>query len=152
MPSSLGSAREGSSRLRQAPEEVTIDDWPLRDRPLGASIALTLAAGLTWLAVWATGVTAVGAAIGVALSLTLWRSWLPVRYQVGSGGIVQTVLGWRRRIPWTAIRRYELRGDGVLLLADAFRAGMSPLRGLYMHCGNNREAVIAQLEYHLIGQ
>jgi len=152
MPSSLGSARDGSSRLRQAPEEVTVDDWPLRDRPLGASVALTLAAGLTWLSVWATGVAAVGAAIGVALLLTLWRSWLPVRFQLGSGGIVQTVLGWRRRIPWTAIRRYEPRGEGVLLLADASRAGMSPLRGLYLHCGDKREAVIAQLEHHLIGQ
>ena len=152
MPSSLASARDGSSRLREAPEEVTIDDWPLRDRPLGASIALTLAAGLTWLAVWATGVAVVGAVIGVALLLTLWRSWLPVRYRLGSGGIVQAALGLRRRIPWTAIRRYEPRSDGVLLLPDATGAGISPLRGLYLHCGGKREAVIAQLDHHLIGQ
>src|SRR4051794_35852233 len=152
MPSSIRPARDGSSRIRLAPEEVTIDDWPLRDRPLAASLGLTLSAGLTWLAVWATGNVALGAAIGAVLLLTLWRAWLPVRYQVGSGGIVQSVLGWRRRIAWTSIRRYEPRDDGVLLFADATAVGFSPLRGLYLHCGGQREAVITQLQHHLIGQ
>jgi len=152
MSSSIRPARDGSSRIRQAPEEVTIDDWPLRDRPMGASLAVTLAAGLAWLAVWATGNVVVGAAIGVALLLTLWRTWLPMRYQLGSGGIVQTVLGWRRRIPWMAIRRYEPRSDGVLLFSDAAVVGFAPLRGLYLHCGGKREAVIAQLQHHLVGQ
>jgi len=152
MPSSIRPARDGSSRVRQAPEDVTIDDWPLRDRPLGASLGLTLAAGLTWLAVWATGNVPVGAAIGVLLLLPLWRTWLPVHYQVGSGGIVQSVAGWRRRIPWTAIRRYEPRDEGVLLFADATAVGLSSLRGLFLHCGAKREAVIAQLEHHLVAQ
>ena len=151
MPSSIRPARDGSSRIRHAPEEVLIDDWPLRDRPMASSLGLTLAAGLVWLAVWATRNVPVGAAIGAVLLVTLWRTWLPVHYELGSGGIVQSVLGWRRRIPWTAIRRYEPRSDGVLLFADATTVGFAPLRGLYLYCGDKRDAVIAQLQHHLVG-
>ena len=41
-----------------------------------------------------------------------------MQYELGNSGIVREVLGRRRRIPWTAILHYELKGDGVLLLPD----------------------------------
>ena len=83
------------------------------------------------------------------LAITLWRTWLPVRYQIGGGGIVQVALGRRRRIPWTAILRYEVRPGGVLLLPDAIVTPLSPLRGLYLPWGGQREAVLASCEYYL---
>jgi hypothetical protein len=151
MPSSIRPTRDSSPRIRVAPDEVTISDWPLRDRPLPSSLAVTLAAGASWLAVWATNNPAAGGAIAILLALTLWRTWLPVRYQLGGGGVVQSVLGWRRRIAWTAIRNYELHGDGVLLSPDAAVTSLSPLRGLYLPWGTRRDAVIAQLDYYLPG-
>ena len=150
MPSSIRPTRDGGSRIRASPEEVTIDDWPLRDRPLSSAVAFALAAAASWGAIWATGNPAVGAVVAIMLALTLWRTCLPVRYQLGTGGVVQSVLGWRRRIAWTSIRRYELHAEGALLSPDATATPLSPLRGLYLRWGSQRQAVIAQLEYHLI--
>jgi hypothetical protein len=149
MPSSIRPPRDGSSRSRLAFAEVTIDDWPLRDRPLSSAFALALAAGASWLAVLATGSPRVGAIVAVMLSLTLWRTCLPVRYQLTSGGVVQSVLGWRRRIGWSSIHRYELHTEGALLSPDSAITSLSPLRGLYLPWGTQREAVISQLEYYL---
>jgi hypothetical protein len=78
MPSSIRTP-DDVQRTRRVPEEITIDDWALRDRPLGSSLTVTLAAGLSWLAIWATGVGAVGVVVGLLLAITLWRTLLPVR-------------------------------------------------------------------------
>jgi len=135
-----------------APAEVTVVDWPVRDQPLGASLALALAAGAVWLADWATGNGLAGVVLGVLLAVTLWRTWLPVKYQLGGGGVEQKVLGFSRRMAWGSIRNYEVRGDGLLLFFDAELSKLSPLRGVYIRWGGQREAVLANLEYYLPGR
>jgi hypothetical protein len=152
MASSIRPTRDSSLRLRTAPEEIAIDDWPLRDRPLPSSLAVTLAAGASWLAMWATHQPAIAITIAALLVLTLWRTLLPVRYELGPAGVVQSVLGWRRRIPWMAIDHFEPHADSVLLSPDAAVSALSPLRGLVVPCGAKRDAVIALLEYYLLGK
>jgi hypothetical protein len=149
MPSSVRPTRDSSLRIRIAPEEVTLRDWPLVDRPVGSLAAIGLAAGLSWLAGWAADSALLGCGLGAVLALTLWKTWLPARYELGGSGITQSVLGWRRRIPWLAIRRYEVRPRGVLLLPDAAVTPLSPLRGLYLHCGAQLSPVLAHLEYYV---
>jgi hypothetical protein len=149
MPSSSRAQRENSPQPRMAPEELTFSDWPLRDRPLASFLALAITAGVIWVAVWTTHSPAAGALVGVLLGLTLWRMWLPVWYQLGAGGITQSVLGRERRIPWTAIRGHERRSDGVILLPDVGKAQLGALCGLYLHWGSQREAVLAHLDYYL---
>ncbi len=129
---------ESVPRARGAPAEVTIVDWPVRDEPLGASLALSLAAGAVWLAVWATGNGLVGMVMGVLLAATLWRTWLPVRYQLGGGGIEQRVLGFSRRMLWSSIRNFEVRADGVVLYFDAELTVLSLLRGVYLRWGEQQ--------------
>src|SRR5262245_54455348 len=114
MPSSIRSMNDPVLRPRPIPDEVWLVDWPLREEPIGSSLALALAAGAGWLAAWATGSAVMGILILALLALTLWRTWLPVRYQLGTGGVVQSVLGWDRRIAWLEIGRYELQKDGVI--------------------------------------
>jgi hypothetical protein len=150
MPSSIPSTRESSTRIRVAPEEVTVVDWPLRDRPIASSLALSLAAGMSWLAGWAIDSPWAGAVVAGLLALTLWRTWLPLQYQLGSGGIIRSVFGWRRRIPWTAVFGHELRSDGVLLFADGGATPLAPLRAFYLHWGTQREAVLGQLDFYLL--
>ena len=58
---------------------------------------------------------------------------------------------WKRRIPWSAIRTFEVRSDGALLVPDSVVTPLSPLRGLYLHWGDQREAVLASLEYYVHG-
>lgn len=149
MPSSIRPTRDSGLRIRIAPEELTLRDWPLIDRPLGSLAAIGLAAALSWLVGWAIGSPLVGGAVATLLAVTLWRTWLPVRYELSGGGITQIVFGRRRRIPWTAIRQHEFRSDGVILVPDAELTPLSPLRGLYLHWGGQRSEVIAHLDYYL---
>jgi hypothetical protein len=149
MPSSIRPTRDSSLRIRVAPEEFTIRDWPLFDRPIGSLAAIALATGVSWLVGWAANEPRLGGAVAVVLSITLWRTWLPVWYTLGGSGIAQTVLRWRRLIPWMAIQRLEIYSDGVLLVPDAELTPFSPLRGLYLHWGRHRAEVLAHLEYYL---
>jgi hypothetical protein len=152
MPSTIPPTRENLPRGRVVPTEVTIVDWPVRDQPVGASLALALAAGAVWLAVWATGNPLVGIIVGVLLAATLWRTWLLVSYQIGGGGVEQKVLGFSRRMAWGSIRHYEVRGDGVVLFFDSELSKLSPLRGVYIRWGGQRQAVLANLEFYLPGR
>jgi hypothetical protein len=149
MPLSFTSSRDSSLRIRVAPEELVLVDWPLRQQPLGSAAALLLAISASSLAGWVTRSPLVGAAVAAVLLLTLWRKLLSVRYELGGGGIVQSVFGWRRRVPWTAILHYELDSRGVLLLPDAVATPLSPLRGLYLPWGDKRDEVLAHLDYYL---
>jgi hypothetical protein len=82
----------------------------------------------------------------LCLLLSLWRLWLPVKWELRLTGITQTALGMRRQIPWLAIARFELRNDGVWLFADR---DSSPLRGVFISYGDQREKVVAIVDYYL---
>jgi hypothetical protein len=151
MPSSARHPRDSGLRIRVAPEEVSLVDWPLVQRPVSSLLALALAGGVSWLVGW-TMRWEWGAIAAAALAVTLWRTWLPVRFDLNSGGVSQIIFErWKRRIPWSAIRAFEVRSDGVLLVPDSAITPLSPLRGLYLHWGDQREAVLASLEYYVHG-
>jgi hypothetical protein len=149
MTSSIRSTHDSLSRPRPIPEEVSLVDWPLRDEPIGSSLALALAAGAGWLTVWATGSAVMGLLIVGLLIVTLWRTWLPVRYQLGSGGVVQSVLGWQRRLAWLEIDRYQLQPDGVILYHAADGAPLAVVSGAYLHWGEQKDKVLAILKFYL---
>jgi hypothetical protein len=149
MPSSLRPTRDSQVRLRAAPDEVTINDWGVRDRPLATSVALTLAAGASWLAAWASGSFAIGAIVAALLVAILWRTWLPVLYQLNGSGITQSVLGWRRHLPWTAFASYEARESGAFLYADSGGRPLGSLRGFLLPWGPRREQILAVLEFYV---
>lgn len=149
VPSSIHPTRDSSLRIRVAPEELTIRDWPLLDRPTGSLAAIALASAVSCVVGWAAGEPRLAAVVAALLAVTLWRTWLPVWYTLGGSGITQHVLYWRRLISWTAIQRQELLSDGVLLVPDTVQTPLAPLRGLYLHWGRHRAEVLAHLEYYL---
>jgi hypothetical protein len=151
MPASSVQPREPAQRVRVAPEEVTLQVWPLWQQPFSSLLALALAAGASWLLAWSSDRPWWGVLAAAGLLVTLWRMWLPVSYELGVSGITQRAIGRQRRIAWPAIRGYQVRGEGVLLVPDAQIAPLSPLRGLYLPWPNQRERekVLACLEYHL---
>src|SRR5262245_19115427 len=155
MPSSVRPSRSSQPstprdvRILVAPEELNFRDWPLVDRPLASLAAIGLAAGMGGLAGWAARTPLVGAAVAVFLMLLLWRTWLPTHYELSGSGISMSVLGWRRRVPWTAIQNHEIKADGVLLVPDAALTSLSPLRGIYLHWGSHQSGVLSHLDYYL---
>jgi hypothetical protein len=154
MPSSIkpGSSSQPSGlaqRIRVAPEETTLVVWPLKERPVESLLLLAAAAGLSCFAGWWTRQPLVAGGVAAALAVTLWRTWLPVTFEIGLSGIKQTVLGRSRRISWSAIRSYEIQPNGVLLSPDAQLVPLSALRGLYLPWQGQREKVLAHVEYFL---
>ena len=149
MPSSIKPVRQSGLRIRVTPEEVTLVVWPLAQRPLGSLFAIGLVALASWLVARGSGNWWAGAIVAVGLMVASWRLWLPVRYILASGGIVQSILGRRRRIPWSAIRLYEVHRTGVMLLPDVQVTPLSPLRGLFLPWCGQQALLLANLDYYL---
>lgn len=106
-------------------------------------IGAGLAAGVV------AGNATMGAVCFAALMISAWRLWLPVTFELGTKGITQSTLVFRRRIPWRCFARYEKRRRGVWLLADAAPSPFSTLRGIYICWSNQEEQVLAVLEFFL---
>ncbi len=138
-----------SLHIRVAPEEITLWHWPLRDRKVGAWLALVvpLLAGIS--IAWRFDQWWAGVIVGLLGYATIWRTLLPMQITLGATGIKERCLGFERRIPWTAIRSYEVRRHGVLLFPDERLTRVAPLRGLYLHWGQQRYEVLEVVEYYL---
>jgi len=110
-------------------------------------VALLIAASVI------AGQVAQSAAMGwvafAALAVSAWRLWIPVRFEFASKGITQTVLGRRRRIPWTEFARIEVRRQGVLLLTEPEPSTLATFRGLYVRWRNQREALLESLGFFI---
>jgi len=129
-----------------APEDVVVWNWPLRDEGLKSWAMLATAVALVaavW-SIWRDAPFTILAA--TALALSLWRLWLPVKWELGLTGVTQTALGLRRRIPWMAIARFEYAPAGVWLFSDREE---SSLRGVFIGYGGQRERVTACIDYYL---
>ena len=136
-------------RIRVAPEEVTVRYWGLRDDPLGTWLRVILGAGASAAVGKFLGNEAWGWGTLALILITLWRSMIPLRFEISPHGITQIVLGRRTRILWTSILNYQVHSRGVLLLPDAAVTPLSPLRGLFLPWGSHKERVLANIEYYL---
>lgn len=127
-------------------EDVVVWNWPLRDESLRSWLLLAAVAasvGAVWM-LWQDVLFSLLA--GLALLISLWRLWLPVRWELGLTGITQTALGFRRRIPWMAIARFDLRDNGVWLYADRDPA---PQRAVFIAYAGQRTRITACVDYYL---
>ncbi|MFV1965031.1 MAG: hypothetical protein ACC628_06380 [Pirellulaceae bacterium] len=88
-----------------------------------------------------------GLVVGVALALSVWRLWIPVRFEFSSKGITQTVLRRRRRIPWTEFARYEVRRRGVILFTESDASPLAAFRSLYVRWNDHREDLLELLDF-----
>jgi hypothetical protein len=131
------------------PVELLLANWPLRDDgPLAWLVVIgAVAASVT------AGFVAQSAVMGVvsflALSIALWRLWVPVTFELGPRGVVQILFGRRRRIAWSSVARYEVRRHGVLLLSEETQGPAAALRGLYVRWGRHREELLAVIAHYL---
>jgi len=149
MPSTHRPTAVTPAATRTPPPEVTIHHWPPRDRPLSAAVVGALVAAAGAVSGWATGQPALGALVAGLLAVAAWRAWLPARYELDGGGVTESALGWRRRIPWAYIRGFSERRDGVLFLPDDAAQGAAAFRGLYLPWGGQTDAIRAHLDYYL---
>jgi hypothetical protein len=135
-----------SAQQPLASDDVVVWNWPLRDEGL-RSWALLVAAIILVALVWTIWANPTFALFTYAmLALALWRLWVPVKWELGLTGVTMVVFGFRRRIPWLSIARFEMRDDGVWLFADR---EASPQRGTFIAYAGERERIKACIEYYL---
>ncbi len=124
-------------------------NWPLRDQPkrsLGLVLAMTLASILAGML---SDSFSMGLLAWMALAIASWQYWLPITYEIGPYGIRQIVLSRVRRISWQQIRRVEFRSHGIRFFPDHDPAQLASLRGLYVYCPGEEEAINQVVSYYV---
>ncbi len=128
------------------PSEVLLRNWPLVHdgwRSLGVVLGTVLTAAAAY---WLSGSWAMTVLTAVVLVSSMWRFWLPVRYQLTAEGIGQFSLGRRRLIPWPAVVRYRVLRRGVLLCFDRSASPLAQLATVYLAWGDQREQVMSMVD------
>ncbi|MHC4403075.1 MAG: hypothetical protein ACYTG0_25725 [Planctomycetota bacterium] len=136
---------------REPPPPIQWRSWPLSENvPVAAMVVIgLLAVGLG--VGWMTGRMHLALLAAGAVAAGMWRFFLPTRFQLNADGVSQRTLGRNRRIPWKAIRRYEIHVSGVLLLPDDEARPIDPFRGLFLPWGKHHREVLAQVCHYLDG-
>lgn len=138
--------------LRQAPRDVTLDSWPVRESQ-GTAFCLLLAVMLLFVAVSAASNSpATGATFAMLLLLSQWRYLLPVRFEISAGGVKRTVLGRSRRISWSSIGKVQRQPQGILIQRDFERGLLARMNSLFLPYGKQRSELIAIFDFYLAGR
>lgn len=145
---SIGSSQPPVSVVA-APPPLRLAHWPIRDEPClrWAWAGLMLATlSATWIVTrgpWATALA------GGAVLLSLWRLFVPARYEINGHGVRETCLGRQRRVSWRAIGDWELGRHGIYLYPRPESAAAAGSRSLYVPLGPHPEAVLRLLEHYM---
>jgi hypothetical protein len=131
------------------PSSLRWDSWPAGENALAGFVVAVSLAAVGLLVHRITAQVHLAALSVGAVSLALWRFFLPIRYELNQDGVQQWILGGRRGIPWDSIRRYEVCRTGVLLLPFHDDCTMDAFRGLYLPWGNRRDEVLARIRYYV---
>ena len=138
-----------SSWTDEPPPLVRWWSCPIRDSILSGFVVL---AGLTAAGMGvhaATGRLHLALFAVLALTVALWRFFIPVLFEVNTDGVNQWIFGRHRRISWNEIRHYKICSRGVLILRHADWRPVDAFGGLYVPWRNRREEVLAQVHYYL---
>lgn len=124
---------------------VTLRCWLLRDRPL-LSLAISLGVLLLAVLIYFASRNLLGTALSItALLVVMRRVWLPIRFRVDAQGIIRQVSGRSRRIPWSAIARYEICSRGVVLLPHGADYRLAAGQGLFVPWAGRKDEILALL-------
>lgn len=85
--------------------------------------------------------------IALALMLlTIWRTLVPVHFEINANGIARWNFGRQRLIPWEEIKSYEIVKNGVLLLPNKEHYPLEPFHAVFIPVP---EELDAELRYRL---
>jgi hypothetical protein len=144
--STVANENSASTGLKP-PNNLRLTNWPLVDDALRAWPTIIMGIGVSVFAGYWSQSIAMGILCLVVINLAIWRTWIPVCFELGPKGIEQTMLGRQVRIPWRAIARYEVTRRGVVLLSETNR---TPFRSLYVRWRDDREQLLQLVEYYVL--
>ena len=135
--------------LPAPPSVISWTSWPIRDDWPTGVIAIAVLASCVLVLAWLGGDWLAGAIGLVAIALALWRMWVPVIYEIGPKGIIVTVLRWKRRTPWSSVRRCKVQEQGMLFLPSADESLLAQLQGLYVPSGDHHTELVGMVNQYL---
>jgi hypothetical protein len=139
---------ENSSKTGfKPPGNLQLTNWPLVDDAPRTWPMIALALGLSLFAGYWSQSILMGVLCFAVISLAIWRTWIPVFFDLGPKGIEQTMLGRKIRIPWPAIARYEVTSQGVVLVPESNRI---TFRSFYIRWGDHKERLLQLVQYYVL--
>lgn len=98
-----------------------------------SAAVLGLIAASVGIVVWNYGS---GIAIYIGLLLLIFLTaryiFLPVRFEINSSGIIRTALRRKWYIRWSDIHHYQIRYNGLMLLAQQDRFALEPFCAIFL--------------------
>jgi len=132
-----------------APSELRLINWPLVDERPQSWLAVAVVAIMGAVMGWSTGNIYLGLVGGGAMAVSLWRQWVPVTFDLGPLGIVQSVFRRRRYIAWSQISRTATHRNGVLFVTVSAVTPLAALHSLFIRWGPHRESMLAIAEHYV---
>ncbi len=110
---------------------MQITNWPLRDDSAKCLIAAAAIVGIGFAVAMAT-TPPWGVCASALCVVSLWRVWVPVRFELDARGIQQILPFSRSFRPWTSVVAFRKTPAGVLLLNDDDAMPLSAMCGLFI--------------------
>jgi hypothetical protein len=85
----------------------------------------------------------------LGLAATMWRFFVPVRYEISPLGLQRSALGRMQRMSWRAVRAYQLRPTGVVLFQHPDPNTIDLLRSAFIPYPVDEDDVLCALREHL---
>jgi hypothetical protein len=149
MGSTVPTKSELGGRQAAGPQVLRWRNWPLAQGSWGAwAIVLGIAAagigvGLASASAW------LGVAAGGALAVTLWQFLLPADYEVNPVGFSRQVVGFRRLVPWQAVRSFQPRAAGIVLFQCDDPAPIDALRSEFLPYSSDEDETLCAVRQYL---
>lgn len=119
--------------------------WYLRDRPLLAGLAVLLIAATAAVIYFVSASMPGTIGCTTALIVAMRRMFLPIEFHLDPVGVTRRLARQTRRIPWTAIARYEICQRGVVLFPYGADYRLAAGQGLFIPWNGHREELLAIL-------
>jgi hypothetical protein len=125
---------------------VEVRNWPLVDGGWTSVWVVTLTIAVALVSAQRSASPAMAILAALALMVSMWRFWLPVRYRLHINGIDERSPLRRRTIPWWAIQQCCRQERGVLIRfrRDGALASSTSSRLIQGH--DQQSAMLAALE------
>ena len=105
--------------------------WLMNDQKWSA-VVLGLVAASVCLVSWHYGGEWVAVFGGLLILSTVEHLFLPIRWEINAHGIVRKAFGRKRFIRWSDISGYQIRYNGLLLLAQQDRFALDPFCAFFL--------------------
>ena len=126
---------------------------PLRARRLAIIVIASFVVTVIALVAVVTGKAYLAVLAGAATAMVVWRSYLPVIYELSYKGLRQTVLRWSRITPWNIVTTVRLNDNGFSMEGRSIFRGLDWRRELFVPWGEDEAVVrdcLMKLVPHLV--